>query len=218
MDIKGVIFDLDGTLIHTIEDICDAANAMLANHGIQPHVNEAYLHWIGNGAAKLIERAMGNVIDPARLKQYVAEFKEIYGRNLHHKSRVYEGISEVLDHCLDRDISMTILSNKPHHLTIQVADHHLSAWSFKAVFGQRDHVPRKPDPAAAFEIADIMGIEPGRTLFVGDSQGDMDTAVAAGMIPVGVTWGYGHPKLLNGEKSGRIIHRPSQLIDILSGK
>ena len=99
MDIKGVIFDLDGTLIHTIEDIAGAANMMFARHGLPEHDMSYYLKWIGNGAVKFIESALGEPIGKDQLMTYVAEFKEIYGQNLHDQSRVYDGIPEVLDAC-----------------------------------------------------------------------------------------------------------------------
>jgi phosphoglycolate phosphatase len=205
---------LDGTLVHTIEDIGDAANTLLKIHGYPQYTPEHYIRWIGNGAAKFIEKAIGEQVDPVQLKNYVSEFKEIYAVNLHNKSRLYEGIPQLLDELSGKGVKLAILSNKPHHLTEAVVNYYLSAWDFKPVFGQRVHIPRKPDPAGALEIADMLAIPVNRFLFVGDSLGDLKTSSAAGMMPVGVSWGYGLREkfALNGET---LIHHPNELLSLL---
>ena len=215
MKVEGVIFDLDGTLVHTIEDLSDAANVQPEKHGYEAGTIEDYTRYIGNGARKFIEQAIGGKVDPGHLPELVQEFKQIYAENLSNKSRIYGGIEKVLDAIQEAGIRMAVLSNKPHHLTLKVCDHYLSSWHFKAIFGQRDQVPRKPDPSAAIEISSIMGVPPEKILFVGDSVGDMRTALAAGMIPVGVEWGYGKPgeEFINGEKY--ILGNPGELLDLI---
>jgi phosphoglycolate phosphatase len=214
MRIEGIIFDLDGTLVNTIEDIGDATNTLLKIHGYPQYTTEEFISWIGNGAAKFIENAMGEKVEPVQLKNYVSEFKEIYRENLHNKSKLYPGVSELLNELTGRGVKLAILSNKPHHLTEAVVDYYLSNWEFKPVFGQRVHVPRKPDPAGAIEIAYMMGMDTNRILFVGDSVGDLKTSIAAGMIPVGVSWGYGlsESTQVNGES---MIHHPHELLTLL---
>ncbi len=215
MKIEGVIFDLDGTLLHTIDDLGDAANALFKRYGYPVRTTEEFLGWIGYGAVRFIQEAIGNDVSPVKLKGYVEEFKTIYGENLHNRSRIYEGVPGMLDELGRAGVKIAILSNKPHNLTVKVADHYLSGWPFMHVFGQRDEVPKKPDPAAAFEIAELMGIEPAKFLFVGDSMNDLNTATAAGMVPVGVSWGYG----LNGgsgeQHQARIINAPAEILDFI---
>ncbi len=206
---------MDGTLVHTIEDIAGAANMMFERRGLPLHPLEYYLKWVGNGAVKFIEQAYGEGIERDHLMTLVAEFKEIYGQNLHNRSQVYKGIPEVLDELVSKGIRMSVLSNKPHLLTLKVASYYLSDWPFSPVYGQRDEVPRKPDPAAAFEIASLMNSEPGRILFVGDSNNDILTAQAAGMLPLGVTWGYGRLETEAVEGDYPIIHKPLALLDHL---
>ena len=217
MKIEGVIFDLDGTLIHTIEDIAWAANEMFARHGLPEHGLDYYLKWIGSGAVKFIERAHGEPVSEEQLMTYVSEFKEIYSENLHNKSRVYEGIPELLDELVSRGIKISVLSNKPHKLTQRVCEYYLSDWPIDPVLGQRVEVPRKPDPAAAKEIAEGWGIAPERILFVGDSDNDILTAQTAGMHPMGVSWGYG--RLLENPVNGMgdLMSSPSDILDIISG-
>jgi len=216
MRIEGIIFDLDGTLIHTIDDIAGAANVMFSRNGLPTHDVPYYLKWIGSGAIKFIEKALGAEVSHDQLIAYVSEFKEIYGSNLHDKSRVYDGIPELLDELTARDIKLSILSNKPHILTEKVARFYLSQWSIHPVFGQRAEVPRKPDPAGALEIAKLMKIDPASILFVGDSDNDILTAQAAGMIPVGVTWGYGRLASQPVEGMGDLIEQPSEILSKLS--
>ncbi|MEA1896573.1 MAG: HAD family hydrolase [Bacteroidota bacterium] len=215
MNIEGVIFDLDGTLVHTIEDIMDAANTMFKQYGLPVHHEADYLRWIGNGAAKLIESALSEDHDPGQLQAYVTSFKEIYSKNLHSKSRLYNGIPGMLDELINQGIKLSILSNKPHHLTEQVAGYYLSNWSFISIFGQREGVPRKPDPYAAEEIADIMNVDAQKIMFVGDSPYDLKTAMAADMIPVGVTWGYGRLDIPQSEGVIKYIRHPDELVPLI---
>jgi len=216
MQIEGVIFDLDGTLVHTIEDIAGAANVLFTRHGLPEHDIEYYLNWIGNGAVKFIERAHGKPVGKEQLRAYVNEFKEIYAGNLHDKSRVYDGIPEVLNELVDRHIKISVLSNKPHLLTKEVCEFYLSDWPFDPVFGQREEVRRKPDPAAAFEIAEFLEIAPDKILFVGDSDNDILTAQAAGMNPLGVSWGYGRLENNPIEGMGELAHKPADILRIIS--
>ena len=215
MKIEGVIFDLDGTLVHTIEDIAGAANTLFSRYGLPEHGVDYYLKWIGNGAVKFIECAHPDSLEREQLMAYVAEFKEIYAGNLHDRSRVYEGVSEMLDELVNRGVKIAVLSNKPHLLTRQVCDFYLSGWPFEPVFGQREEVLRKPDPAAAFEIAEGWGLAPEKILFVGDSDNDILTAQRAGMVSLGVSWGYG--RLLNEpvEGMGTLASKPSEIINHL---
>jgi phosphoglycolate phosphatase len=217
MRIEGIIFDLDGTLIHTIEDIAGAANEMFARHGLPEHGVEYYLKLIGSGAVKFIERAYGRPVSDEQLMAYVAEFKEIYSGNLHDKSRVYKGIPELLDELVSKGIKISVLSNKPHKMTQQVVDFYLSSWPFDPVLGQREEVPRKPDPAGAIEIAEAWGIAPENILFVGDSDNDILTARAAGMQVRGVSWGYGrlHQNPVNG--MGDLMTRPGEILTLIHG-
>ncbi len=214
MKVEAVIFDLDGTLVHTIEDIGDAANILFKRHGYPEHSTEDFIKWIGSGAAKFIEQGVGSVIDKDHLKDYVSEFKEIYGANLTVKTRIYDGVAEMLNELLKQGVKIAILSNKPHQLTCGVVENLLSAWDFDPVFGQRDEVPRKPDPAAALEIAGMINVSHEKILFVGDSEGDIKTGEAAGMIPVGVSWGYG--KMDMASRNGHsILDHPSELLKLL---
>jgi len=173
MNFRAILFDLDGTLLDTLADIADSANRVLAGHGYPTHPIDAYRHFIGDGLVRLFGRVL-----PAdqRGEEVIAEcvggFREAYAENWNVRTRRYEGVADLLDAATARGLKMAILSNKPHAFTRRCVDAYLSAWPFQAVLGQRDGVPRKPDPAGAREIVDpqrghaprrsLLGFPPGR--------------------------------------------------------
>jgi len=214
--VEGIIFDLDGTLVDSIEDISDAANLMLRSNGYGIHKVEDYLNWIGNGAARLIEAALPPGLSNDLLDKLVKEFKSNYRNNIHEKTRIYDGIPELLDFLNQSGLVLSILSNKPDELTREVVNWYLSGWTFNTVYGQREGIPRKPDPAAAIEISGLMDIEAEKILFVGDSKNDMVTARAGGFIPVGVSWGYGSGEGLLEGGAEFVIHQPDALKELIT--
>lgn len=214
MQVKGIIFDLDGTLVDSIDDLGDAANSLFKKYGYPTYERADFIHWIGNGAAKFIQNGIGSVIDKEGLLDYVDEFKAIYLKNLTVKTRLYEGVDILLDEVVRRNIKISLLSNKPDLHTKKMADHYLSSWPFSQIEGQKEDVPRKPNPFSALRIAEKMELRPDNILFVGDSAGDIKTARAAGMIPVWVSWGYGTPDA--GERSKAIIvNEPEEILSLL---
>lgn len=214
MQVKGIIFDLDGTLVDSIEDLGDAANSLFKKHGYPTYERADFIHWIGNGASKFIQNGIGSVINKDDLLDYVSEFKELYLKNLTVKTQLYEGVDILLDEVARRDIKISLLSNKPDLHTKKIADHFLSSWPFSQIEGQKEDVPRKPDPSSALRIAEKMKLKPDNILFIGDSAGDIKTALAAGMIPVWVSWGYGDPDA--SEKSKAIIVKePEEILSLL---
>lgn len=214
MQVKGIIFDLDGTLVDSIEDLGDAANTLFKMYGYPTYDRSDFVRWIGNGAAKFIQNGIGSVIENKDLFDYVTEFKSIYLKNLTVKTRLYDGVDIMLDEVVRREIKISLLSNKPHLHTRKLADHYLHPWPFLYVEGQKEDVPRKPDPFSSLAIAEDMGVNPANVLFIGDSAGDIKTALAAGMIPVWVSWGYGNPD--PDEKCNAIIVRePEEILSLL---
>lgn len=216
MQIKAVLFDLDGTLIDTLEDLCQSTNRVLESRGFQPHDVDVYRYFVGDGVKKLIERALPEEQrNEAVINACLAEFSEDYGRNSMVATKPYKGIPELLDKLVARDLKLAILSNKPHDLTGRVVTGLLSDWNFSAVLGQRDNVPRKPDPSGALEIARLLNIPPSAFLYVGDSAVDMKTAIAAGMFPVGVLWGFRPMKELQKNGAKALSEHPVDIIRIM---
>jgi phosphoglycolate phosphatase len=216
MSYKAVIFDLDGTLLNTLEDLGTSVNTVLSGKGLPTHKLDAYRFFIGEGAAVLIKRALPeDRRDESLIKECHDMFITTYRENFNKTVSIYEGIPELLDELTKRKLTLCILSNKPHELTIRSVNEKFSKWEFDMVLGQRDNIPRKPDPAGALEIADHMKISPSDFLYLGDSAIDMKTSVAAGMFPVGALWGFrGRDELLqNGAQ--KLIGSPLELLELL---
>jgi phosphoglycolate phosphatase len=211
MNIKSIIFDLDGTLIDSIQDIADCTNEMLQNNGWGTYPVETYIGWIGNGARILIEKAVPDVKDPAIIDKLLAEYISIYTEKYNIKTRIYPGMDKFLDILVDKNIPFSILTNKPHAETLKIAGFYLKKWPFRHIFGQREGIPRKPNPQEAIRIAEDLNTEPGNTLFVGDSATDIKTAVAAGMLSVGVTWGYGTIESMKSAGASQLVDTAEKL-------
>lgn len=216
MENAAVIFDLDGTLLDSLADIALAANRVLESRHLPTHELPAYRHFVGNGVDVLMERAMPpEQRDEESIASSSAQFRRVYAETWNFSTCPYAGIRDLLEVLTQRQIPLAILSNKPHPNTITCVNEFFDATTFSVVFGQRQNVPCKPDPAAALEIASQLGVVPARCLFVGDSNVDMQTAVNAGMAGIGVTWGFrSRAELL--ESGARLtIDHPLELLGVL---
>lgn len=191
MSCKAVLFDLDGTLLDTLADIGDAANRALVANGFPAHPPDAYRYFVGDGIVMLMTRALPEgAREQKTIDTCLESLREAYRAGWNVKTRPYEGIPAMLDSLAERGLKMAVLSNKPQEFTRLCVDDLLSQWRFDPVFGKRDGVPRKPDPAGAMEIARHLGVEPAEILYLGDTAIDMETARAAGMYGVGACWGF----------------------------
>jgi len=214
----AIIFDLDGTLIDSIEDLADSMNTVLENLGFPTHETESYKHMVGDGVRALVERAvMGNVLEEADLEFSLQKFQEEYATRWQTKTRPYAGIPELLDALESEDIRMNILSNKLDHFTKLTVSRFFPRHKFSCVMGAVPSIPKKPDPAGALFIAHALEIPPQRFLFLGDSNTDMMTAVAAGMYPVGALWGFRSEKELLESGASEVIASPLALLPFFKG-
>jgi phosphoglycolate phosphatase len=212
----AVLFDLDGTLLDTLEDIADAANRVLSSHRYPTHEVDSYRLFVGEGARTLVRRVLpAEARDDATVDRMYTEFRAEYALNWKTKTRPYEGISEMLDGVVERGLKIAVLSNKPDDFTRKCVDELLPRWRFDAVLGHHDGILPKPDPAGAREIIRALAVPPQRILYLGDSSIDMLTAVASGMFPLGVLWGFRSRDEL--EKSGAraVIAAPTDLLSFL---
>ncbi len=212
----SVIFDLDGTLLDTLEDLGDAVNRVLVERGFPAHPVDAYRYFVGDGSKILVERALPeHARKPEILKDCLTSFMADYDKSWKVKTRLYEGIAEMLDSLTALRIKLAILSNKSHLFTVACVREMLGKWNFEAVLGLREEVPKKPDPAGAMEAAQILGNDPDRILYLGDTGIDMQTAVAAGMFPVGALWGFRTKEELLENGAEIVIEHPRDLLDLL---
>jgi len=215
--IQAVIFDLDGTLLDTLADLADSANAVLASRGYPAIPTDDYKELIGDGMAKLVERAMPDAAKPseAELDSALADFQMEYEQRWNAKTRTYSGIPELLDRLVERDIKIGVLSNKKHEFTVKCVEEYLSPWPWGAVFGQREGIEKKPDPAGALDAASALDLPPQACLYVGDSGVDMHTGVRSGMTPVGVLWGFRDAAELRGMGADHLIEKPTELLELI---
>lgn len=212
MHIQGVCFDLDGTLLDTLEDIALAANAVLRRWNLPEHPVDQYRTFVGEGASRLIEQILPQgLLDEPPKELLLAAFEEEYGQQWHIKTTLYPGVAEMLDALSAARWPLTILSNKPDAFTQQCVHHFLGDWSFRLVHGQRSGVSRKPDPAGLLGIAAELQLPPASLCMVGDTRTDMETAVRAGAVPVGVTWGFRDAQELQESGAHRLLDRPQEL-------
>ena len=216
MTYRAVLFDLDGTLLDTVEDIADSANAALRQLGFPEHPVEPYKYYVGDGVENLVRRALPeDRRDPATMAECAALVRTEYGRRWADKTRPYDGIPDLLDALAARRVPLAVLSNKPDEFTKLCVWRLLPRWRFDAVIGASPALPRKPDPAGALQIAGQLRLPPAAILYLGDTNTDMQTAVAASMYPVGALWGFRTADELVASGAQVLIEKPLDLLGIL---
>lgn len=210
MQIKAAVFDLDGTLTDTLRDIAAAMNRSLRLHGLPEFPLEDYRYLVGDGAKMLAKRA---VRDRLQLAESVRqEYQAYYQEHTLDTTQPYEGIPELLAALEKMGVALCVLSNKPHADTCGVVKHFFPETPFAVVRGQVEDVPVKPDPTGALLIARELGVKPEEIVYLGDTSVDMRTAVAAGMHPVGVTWGFRTAEELRENGAELLIDHPLELL------
>jgi phosphoglycolate phosphatase len=213
MRIDGVIFDLDGTLIDTLEDIGDAMNRVLDAEGVPRHAYEEYRYLVGRGLWSLAEDSLPpERRDEQTVRRCHERMLADYGRNSLVKTHVYDGVPEMLRGLRAAGLPLAVFSNKSDHLTQDLVRALLDPSDFHVVRGALAGAPLKPDPTVALELAVAVGVEPARVAYVGDSSIDMRTATAAGMPAVGVSWGFRTAAELVENGALVVIDRPEELL------
>jgi phosphoglycolate phosphatase len=211
----AVIFDLDGTLVDTLEDIGDAMNRVLAAEEAPVHGYDAYRYLVGRGLWNLAEQALPSERrDEVTVRRCYDRMVADYSAHSLVRTRPYEGIVELLDGLEDADVPLAVFSNKSHDLTVRIVEALLGPARFRQVRGAVPGVPLKPDPAVALDLAAGLGVAPALVAYVGDSNVDMQTARAAGMPAVGVSWGFRTAAELREHGAAVIIHRPQELLEL----
>jgi phosphoglycolate phosphatase len=213
--VNAVIFDLDGTLVDSLDDIAASTNHVLRELGRPPRSTEEIARFVGDGARLLIRRAVGDAVDLE--EEALRRFSARYLAHSLDRTRPYPGIEALLRELARREVPTAVLSNKPHAATLAVVEALFGEHRFVGVLGQRDGVAKKPDPAGALELCEELGREAADTFFVGDTSVDIETATRAGMIPIGVAWGYRSPAELGAAGARRVLRAPDDLLELLPG-
>jgi len=209
---KGVIFDLDGTLLDTVPDLLWSMNTSLDALGYDKVTEKQLISYIGNGAKMLVRRCIGENASEEDVNKLLDMYGKVYSDNLFVRTRCYDGIRQMLGTLFDDGFKLSVLSNKPDEQTNRIIEHFFPEISFVCVRGKKDGVPLKPDPYSALEISSEMHLDPDEVVFVGDSPVDYKTAENAGMKCISVLWGYRDMTAYKDLSQKRFADNPDELL------
>ncbi len=212
-----IIFDLDGTLLNTIDDLTDAGNHVCAAHGWPTHTVDQFKRMVGNGIPNLVSRFTPNGLNEDELAGALAEFSAYYGEHKEDKTAPYAGIPELLATLKQQGKHLAVLSNKAHALAGPVVEHYFPG-IFEYVQGALPDAPLKPDPTLLHALMKSIGAKPETTLFVGDSDVDVLTGKNGGLTVVGVLWGFRDRQELESAGADYVIEKPEELLGKPSAK
>ncbi|MBO4282584.1 MAG: HAD family hydrolase [Bacteroidales bacterium] len=209
------VFDLDGTLLDSIDDVADSMNHVLRQHGFPVHPREAYFYFVGNGARLLTERALP---ETARTEETVramqSDFMAYYAVHKADRTRPFEGLTPTLETLQSRGVRLAVASNKPHEVMDDLMRHYFPTIRFSVVFGHRPGHPIKPDPEIVRDILALCPVPKEDVRYVGDTAVDMETARRAGVRSVGVLWGFRPKAELVEAGADLLIAKPEELLSV----
>ena len=211
---KHVIFDLDGTLLNTIDDLADAGNHVCTLHGWPTHTVDQFKLMVGNGMVKLVERMVPQGTSQELLDQAFREFMDWYAVHKQDKTAPYAGMPEVAKALREAGVSIAVLSNKADQMAGPVVEHYYPG-VFPVVQGALPGLPTKPDPTLLHKLMDRLGATRADTLFVGDSKVDIATAKNGGLTGCGVLWGFRSREELEAAGADVIVSTPQELLELI---
>jgi len=214
MMIKAVIFDMDGTVLNTLDDIWVAVNHALTQKQLPQKTRDDVRQAVGNGAFKLIERIVPRAYSLEETKALFHIYQSYYDAHSNVHTKPYEGIIALLKHLKEKNILIGVVSNKFEHL-VQGLNQDVFMNLFDVAVGEVKGIPIKPAPDMVFKALDMLNVKPEEALFVGDSEVDIDTAFNARLTSIGVTWGFRDEALLREHNADYIIHHPKELLVVL---
>ncbi len=217
MHYRAIIFDLDGTLLDTIDDIAGSMNSVLKKLGFSTHRTEDYKLFVGEGMEKLCTRVIPEAHQsPEIINKCVSLMKSEYQKNWLRNTKPYPGIPILLQELEKQNVKMAVLSNKPDPFTKLLVQTLLPETRFSYIIGECVEFPKKPAPDSALHIASMIGITPAEFVYLGDSGIDMKTATNAGMYPVGALWGFRTAQELIATGARSLINSPEELLSLFS--
>ena len=212
-----VIFDLDGTLLNTLDDLAASCNYVCALHGWPTFPVDAYRYKIGNGMLKLVERILPAeyVGDEAMFEQALAEFRAHYAAHKEDHTAPYAGVPEMLDELRAAGVQAAVLTNKDHVSAVPLMDRYFGAGAFAHVQGREERFAPKPAAPVTLHVLEVLGAEPTCTLCVGDSNVDVACGHNAGLAVAGVTWGFRTREELEAAGAEYLVDTPEELLDLI---
>lgn len=213
---KYVVFDLDGTLVNSLFDLADSVNKALEKNGLPAHPYDAYKYFVGNGRAKLIERAMGDAASDEKLRALVTkDYDDDYLIHCLDKTKLYDGIVEMLLKLQQNGVKINVLSNKPDEFVKNMLDKLFKGISFDIAWGKKAEYPTKPDPSSVLAVLDKLSADKKDCLYVGDSNVDVITARNAGLDFCGVLWGFRTKEELENEGAKTTVTSADELYKVI---
>lgn len=212
-DVKGVVFDMDGTLLNTLPDLTALTNAVLSDLGYPTHTEEAIRGFIGDGVRALMMRAMPDSASDDEKEAALAEWKSRYQEFGRRKTVPYPNIIEMLEGLKSKGVKLGVLSNKFDAAVKDLAGFYFPA-TFDVAKGESPTCPRKPDPTGLLASIQEIGLNPSQVAYIGDSAGDMKSAKAAGAMAIGVSWGYQTVDRLVSAGADMVIDDPLAILDL----
>lgn len=214
-----VIFDLDGTLLNTLDDLAYSCNYILKKNGFPEHPVDSYRYFVGNGVSKLVERALPEEMRNASFVEKIRiEFVEYYSKHAEDRTAPYPGITDLLKEIAGNNMKLAIASNKFISATQSLAKKYFPDIKFSSVLGQRDGVPTKPDPKIIYDVMAETGVnDKDSIIYIGDSGADMQTALNAEVKSIGVLWGFRTKEELIENGASFLANSPEEISMIISG-
>lgn len=211
------IFDLDGTLVDSIWALTKSINDTMARFGIPPMDSELCKRFVGEGYKKLVERALihGGDRELKHYKEALSIYQDVFKGCCMYRVKPYAGIPELLEALRRQSVRIAVLSNKPHARALDNVEGIFGKGYFDLVSGQKEGVPRKPDPAGAFLTAEALGMEPKACLYIGDTSTDVETGKAAGMDTAAVLWGFRGEEELRACRPRYMVRRPEEILPLV---
>lgn len=214
--IQGVIFDLDGTLLNTLDDLCDSTNYALTQFGYPIRTLDEVRSFVGNGVKKLIERAIPNGCANENFEKCLGVFKEHYKQNMYNKTAPYSGVLNMLKELRTKDINIAVVSNKFDTAVKELCEKYFGDLVQVAI-GENEAggVRKKPAPDSVFKAIQELQLSVDSVIYVGDSETDVQTAKNAEINCIGCTWGFRSRDVLAGEGATYIIDTPDEILKII---
>lgn len=210
--IKAALFDLDGTLVNSAEDLGRATASVLESYGVEAKwTKEDYISFVGNGARKLLDRAFEHKLSDEELTKALELFQEKYNEMLLDNAYVYDGVREALDKIREMGVKLAVVTNKPHKCAVKMVETLFGKDYFNVIIGATEDVAKKPDPYTANLALKKLDCPPGEAIFFGDSDVDIYTAKNAGIESVGCSWGFRSFKCLFSASPSVIIDSPDYI-------
>ena len=209
---RAILFDLDGTLLDTLEDLADSVNMILGKYGFAKRNQAEIRGFLGNGSEKLMRAALPEKIEPEKFASYLEEYKAYYGMHMEEKTEPYAGIPELLEELQRAGLQIGVVSNKFDMAVKRLCEKYFPE-NIHAAAGERETegIRRKPAPDMLLSVADELGAKAQDCLYVGDSEVDILTAEHAGMDCVSVAWGFRDEEFLKKAGATHVVHTPEEL-------